>query len=470
MSGGGFSDAVAVDFGHDERTARDQHDRQPSAVTTRHVTPARAMNTPHGPCEHLLTMSNAAVLGASRRMQAAAEAGATGNGPIDADMMIVTRNNNKNNLLHNMEPNNMVPSNFWAVHRADATVPDGIFACDQLGEPHGTLAHPAGTPNLQFPSLQTRSNTTNHHPEAHSAGMFNSIARNEERDHSAPPQRLPMLLHPTEHQPCEPHASGTLQPATETAGAPNIAKTAQFGPLLAPKPPHGPPHGTTSPSGRPPAAPSSPEHPTSDRSADPALDPPAGAAVAPAPAPPPGLHQGSTKAPTPARAANPSPASASPPKTACHPLSPHAPQRTTRRDAFVDPYDAPAPAPLAAKPPEPHLGETAARRARNAYVGSMREETTILDGEGPALTHNHHTDPPTTPLPFHTFYLYHPPTPTPHYTETARDPTAMPPTGSPAALPLPSRCPPAARDLQPPPQPPPPPPSPLRHEAPPTPQ
>ena len=203
-------------------------------------------------------MSNAAVLGASRRMQAAAEAGATGNGPIDADMMIVTRNNNKNNLLHNMEPNNMVPSNFWAVHRADATVPDGIFACDQLGEPHGTLAHPAGTPNLQFPILQTRSNTTNHHPEAHSAGMFNSIARNEERDHSAPPQRLPMLLHPTEHQPCEPHASGTLQPATETAGAPNIAKTAQFGPLLAPKPPHGPPHGTTSPSGRPPAAPSSP--------------------------------------------------------------------------------------------------------------------------------------------------------------------------------------------------------------------
>ena len=57
-------------------------------------------------------MSNAAVLGASRRMQAAAEAGATVNGPIDADMMIVTRNNNKNNLLHNMEPNNMVPSNF----------------------------------------------------------------------------------------------------------------------------------------------------------------------------------------------------------------------------------------------------------------------------------------------------------------------------------------------------------------------
>ena len=261
MSGGGFSDAVAVDFGHDERTARDQHDRQPSAVTTRHVTPARAMNTPHGPCEHLLTMSNAAVLGASRRMQAAAEAGATGNGPIDADMMIVTRNNNKNNLLHNMEPNNMVPSNFWAVHRADATVPDGIFACDQLGEPHGTLAHPAGTPNLQFPSLQTRSNTTNHHPEAHSAGMFNSIARNEERDHSAPPQRLPMLLHPTEHQPCEPHASGTLQPATETADAPNIAKTAQFGPLLAPKPPHGPPHGTTSPSGRPPRRPQLPRTP-----------------------------------------------------------------------------------------------------------------------------------------------------------------------------------------------------------------
>ena len=55
MSGGGISDAVAVDFGLDERAACDHRDRQPGAVTTHHVTPARAVNTPRGPGVHLQT-------------------------------------------------------------------------------------------------------------------------------------------------------------------------------------------------------------------------------------------------------------------------------------------------------------------------------------------------------------------------------------------------------------------------------